>query len=584
MRSGSCSGAMWRDLAFLVAVAGGVFSVDAVVCMSPTVAAPPAGLAELLDASSPAPEDGRNPVPAAEAQRKAEAKIREIFSQEYAGAKTADDKRKLARTLLDEAGRSKDPVDRWSLFGEGMRTAAAAGDVGLTLEAVDAVVAAYKVDAGLARLEALLALADKAPPQAAETVTQKLLELVASDQIPGSKQRSAAVAAAIAAARKSKNKQLITLAMQAQSQLKREESAAKELERVTARLRESPNDPEACLEAGVLLCFTQGDWNQGLPLLARGSDEALAALARAEARSGDEPANVVELADNWLAWAAEQKGDKKTAATSRARELLMAVVDRLEGLDRTGVQKRLAALEEATPGLAGRSKDSPRNMPGLVLWLEAGDSASFGRPPAGVRQPGGDRVEAWKDLSGQGNHALQPDPAKQPQRRDNAVVFNGDQFLTLKGPLAGTTVTVLAVYRASKETADSTLLSTRTASSSGWMIDHQAGSVWFRAFADGGMGQAAVAPPSVDGVRVVLGRLDDSGNAAIQLVGAPPASSGKKLDLKPTATPLAVGGKTGDAGGSHFRGELLRVLVFSRALSDAEVASLLAWNAKSLTN
>ena len=570
---------MLRDLAFVVTAAAGVFSVAAAVGIR-AAAAQPAGLAELIDASSPAPEDGREPMPAAEAQRKAVAKIRDIFAQEYAAAKTADEKRKLARTLLDEASRSKDPVDRWSLFGEGMRTAAAAGDVGLTLEATDAVVAGYQVAPGIARLDALLALADKAPPQAAESVTQKLLELVTSNQITEAKQRSAAVAAAIAAARKSKNKQLITLAMQAQSQRKREETAAKELERVTAKLRESPNDPEVCLEAGELLCFAQGDWDRGLPLLARGSDGALAALARAEARSGDEPSKVVELAESWLTWAAEQKGDKKAAATSRARELLMAVVDRLEGLDRTGVQKRLAALEEATPGLAGRSKDNPRNTPGLVLWLEAGDAASFSKPPAGVRQLGGERVEAWKDLSGQGNHALQPDPVKQPQRRDGAVVFNGDQFLTLKAPLPGTAVTVLAVYRASKETADSTLLSTRTASTSGWMIDHQAGSVWFRAFAEGGMGQAAVTPPAVDGLRVVLARLDDSGNTMIQIAGAPPASSGKKLDLKPTSTALAIGGKTGDAGGSHLRGELLRVLVFSRALSDNEVASLLAWNGK----
>jgi hypothetical protein len=95
------------------------------------------------------------------------------------------------------------------------------------------------------------------------------------------------------------------------------------------------------------------------------------------------------------------------------------------------------------------------------------------------------------------------------------------------------------------------------------------------------MGQAAVTPPAVDGVRVVLARLDESGHAAIQVGGVPPASSDKDLGLKPSGMALAVGGKTGDAGGSHFRGELLRVLVFSRALSDNEVAALLAWSGKS---
>ena len=577
MNSKPCSCSTFRGLYAVLAAAASVFSNYAAICVPAAAAALP----EPVEASSQSPDDGRAPVPPAEAQRQAVTKIREIFAQEYAAAKTADEKRNLARSLIDEAGRSKDPVDRWSLFAEGMRTAAAAGDVGLTLEATDAIVAGYQVNPGVARLNALLALADKAPPQAAETVSQKLLELVTSNQVTESNHRSAAVAEAMETARKSKNKQLITLATQAQAQLKREESAAKELERVNAKLRESPDDPDACLEAGVLLCFTQGDWDRGLPLLARGSDASLAALARAESRRVDEAPKIVALADNWLAWAARQKGDKKAAATSRARVLLMAAVDKLEGLDRTGVQKRLAALEDTTPGPAGRSKDSPRNVPGLVLWLEAGDAASFSKPPKGVPQPGGDRVEAWKDLSGQGNHALQPDVTKQPQRLDGAVVFNGDQFLTLQGPLPGTAVTILAVYRSSKATADSTLLSTRTASTSGWMIDHQAGSVWFRAFAEGGMGQAAVTPPAVDGLRVVLARLNESGNAAIQVAGVPPASSDKKLDLKPGGMALAVGGKTGDAGGSHFRGELLRVLVFSRALSDNEVASLLAWSGKS---
>lgn len=167
MKSRLCARTILRDLVFAVTAAAGVFSFNAAVGI-PAAAAPPAGLAKLIDASSPVSEDSRHPVPAAEAQRKAVAKIRDIFAPEYARAKTADERRKLARTLLDEAIRSNDPVDRWSLFGEGMRTAAAAGDVGLTLEATDEVVAGYQVDLGIARLDALLALADKAPPQAAE--------------------------------------------------------------------------------------------------------------------------------------------------------------------------------------------------------------------------------------------------------------------------------------------------------------------------------------------------------------------------------------------------------------------------------
>src|SRR5262245_17696113 len=40
-----------------------------------------------------------------------------------------------------------------------------------------------------------------------------------------------------------------------------------------------PLDAETCLKLGKLICFLKGDWQRGLPLLARGSDERLRELA-----------------------------------------------------------------------------------------------------------------------------------------------------------------------------------------------------------------------------------------------------------------------------------------------------------------
>jgi hypothetical protein len=246
------------------------------------------------------------------------------------------------------------------------------------------------------------------------------------------------------------------------------------------------------------------------------------------------------------------------------------------------VQKKMAALSQGAAGAAIRSKDGPQSIPGLLVWLEAGDPRDFPNAAAAVGDAkGAARVATWKDRSGLGNDAVQSDPAKRPRRLASSVEFNGDTVLSLARPLPNTAVTVLVVYKASKDTSDTTVLSTRTASTSGWMIDHQAGGLWFRAFAEGAAGQVSLSPPAAEGLRVCVATLDDSGAMTFAVGDGPAGTSGKNLVVKPSPTALAVGGKTGDAGGTHFKGELLRLVIYGRKLSEKETAALLAWNSKS---
>ena len=56
--------------------------------------------------------------------------------------------------------------------------------------------------------------------------------------------------------------------------------------------------------------------------------------------------------------------------------------------------------------LSSASADVPRE--GLVVWLDAADSESLARDDEG-------RVSAWKDKSGQGNHAIQEKVEHQPR-------------------------------------------------------------------------------------------------------------------------------------------------------------------------
>ena len=76
----------------------------------------------------------------------------------------------------------------------------------------------------------------------------------------------------------------------------------------------------------------------------------------------------------------------------------------------------------------------PTNLPGCVLWLDAGQ---------GITKDSGDYVSVWADQSGKGNNAAQPTGANQPLWENN--VINGKpaiKFDSLKS-LIGTTISGL---------------------------------------------------------------------------------------------------------------------------------------------
>lgn len=80
-------------------------------------------------------------------------------------------------------------------------------------------------------------------------------------------------------------------------------SAAGRLERARAALQANPRSAADNELVGRHLCFKAGDWDEGLPLLARGGDGALAKAAAAElrARAGDppDPAALIRAAKTW---------------------------------------------------------------------------------------------------------------------------------------------------------------------------------------------------------------------------------------------------------------------------------------------
>ena len=124
------------------------------------------------------------------------------------------------------------------------------------------------------------------------------------------------------------------------------------------RLKTAPDDPEACLTVGRWHCFYQGDWDEGLKLLAKGSDDALKSLAAEELAAKPAKAeDKVARGDAWWDLAEKATGKAKAAMRRRAGQWYQeALPDLAPGLGKSRVEKRLAqAADEPLPERSGRS-------------------------------------------------------------------------------------------------------------------------------------------------------------------------------------------------------------------------------------
>src|SRR5262249_49638139 len=139
----------------------------------------------------------------------------------------------------------------------------------------------FEVDAVEMKVKALTAAAKGTPASAAKAVGE--LALGAADEATRADRFADALAlvgVAESAGRRSQTPALISRAQARDKELKalqKEFAAAKE---AAETLKTKEDDPAANALTGRYLCLRKGDWDKGLPHLAKSDDPALAALAK----------------------------------------------------------------------------------------------------------------------------------------------------------------------------------------------------------------------------------------------------------------------------------------------------------------
>lgn len=304
-------------------------------------------------AASQKPSKLALPEPAHQAAALAE--VRKIHRNDFDKAQDPSKKKTLAGTLLKEATETPDePAIRYVLLSQARDLAVSAGDPELLREVIEATAKYYDVDAQ----EQLATILNDVADSRIGTVNKKELargaldladEFIATNDYE-SALRLARAAQSMALGRDTElTKQAIDL-IKSIPRLKQEYERFLQAEKVLA---DDPANPAANLAQGQYYCFVQNSdetWKKGLPMLAKGSDPKLKALAEAElalgrAKSKQEAGELFNLAEQWYETARSVDENARKSYHARAAYWYKKSFPKLQGFKEKKAKLRLEELK-----------------------------------------------------------------------------------------------------------------------------------------------------------------------------------------------------------------------------------------------
>lgn len=333
-------------------------------------------------ASSAPSADPRLPEPEAVAQEESLKLIREVYKEEYTGAKTAAEKSALAAKLLRVAGQSKDDVTgRYVLLRVARDLATQAGDIPTVLTAVEQMGTHYAIDpVGMRGEYFVRAAKEGSQPSHHKVVVERAPELVEASLAKDDYAMAGQICrVALISVRKLRDGAALARLTALDRQVEETAQAYVRVQQMLPKLDSQPTDPEANLIVGRFYCFSKNAWDKGIPLLALGADEALKQVAEKELAGAGAADEKLTLGDAWWDLADRREGQEQEVLRRRAGFWYRQAQDGLSGLARVKVSKRLEELSEAAQAVVEES--GPAVLPGkkfsrgawvdVLDWVEA---------------------------------------------------------------------------------------------------------------------------------------------------------------------------------------------------------------------
>jgi hypothetical protein len=336
------------------------------------------GLAPAKAASRPPPPPAttvtptslRRPIPEKADQARSRALFKQVFGKELAD-RSPSARRALSARLLDEAAKVADvPADQFVLMAGAADAAREGADLALCSRAADAMAAGYEIDGLQVKADAATKISLRADSPAV-TAGNCRAGLALADELVAAEEYTAAarlLTALRAAASVAGDPEIVAQVQLRAKDLDVLRTAADRAAPSIQRLKAAPDDPAANLAAGQYYCFFRGDWGQGLPMLAKGSDPKFKGLALAELAGVADAEVKSALADGWWEVASARRDLSHVITLRHAVQLYEAAHDGTSGLRRTAIERR---LEEAR-GVLAAAQTSAGPTAGAALERSAG--------------------------------------------------------------------------------------------------------------------------------------------------------------------------------------------------------------------
>jgi WD40 repeat protein len=303
------------------------------------------------------------PVPDAGALEAAEKEVKDGFKDSYSQATTPAKMHALAHTLLasitNDAKLKEKPATHYVLLRESRDLAAKAGYLELSLQTAGSMADLFAVNAADMKAAALQ-LANNASPNGtvhlniASYALSAVDDAVEDDDYAVAERLIKIAQASAPQARHPKPEPVAAVKAAVTSRAQEVAALHKAYDAVKATIRtlaDKPDDPDANLAVGKFYALEKGDWLRGLPLLRRGGDAKLKALAETD---GD-------LESKYDAGATEALGDRYTthagSASGTAKSNLL--VRACYWYNRA----RFTAGQDHEPALLKRVQDIEKNLP-----------------------------------------------------------------------------------------------------------------------------------------------------------------------------------------------------------------------------
>lgn len=312
----------------------------------PPVIAPPTEVPPPIPAPPPIAA-ARKPIPDKTSQNASRKLMRAAYAKELADRSVVG-REKLVAMLIAEASKFvRQPSDQFVVLVGAVEAAKETGSIRLCVRAADVLSDAFDIDALAVKADAAakIKLAANSPATLSENMTaglELLSELTAGEAFADATRLLASLQAA------SGNNPSYRAVLQSRaSDLAYLKLTRERLPQQLQRLRVNPADSEACLAAGRYFCLSRGNWNEGLPLLANGSNPLIKTAATADLRNPATPAAQVAAGDAW--WnAAELEAAAVAQAALRQRAVALykpaLASGQIAGLAVTLAEKRIASV------------------------------------------------------------------------------------------------------------------------------------------------------------------------------------------------------------------------------------------------